>query len=325
MDLKDLANYSSELEKAFGITSTQMGLLLELLNKRKIAQPVMAFKAGTANMAKPGKKPFVFVEEEKGSFFFYNLQFPMLKKDIQPKLKGVEKALKKAADTEKEVLEAQKVFLELLLERIKKKKWLATSGRMAWKNTNANTQECFMSLEGKIEGPHKSSLDVALSKLDYDFTDKNGNLLRILGSTVTGESTEETTSEGEENTDTSSPSEGSTSSKGQEKRAQQLGKIDGGIGKMEAAVGRVSKEKLLPNIEKYELALAKLREEALADGTIDEKEQKAIDKAEEALAAIKAQVETGDADRTAKRAQNKAKIKKYKAQLDKLAKKLGIR
>ena len=82
MEVKDLSSHSPALEKAFGMSNSQIALLLELLQKKKIAKPLMAFKASAANIAKPGKKPFVFVEEEKGSFFFYNLAFPMLKKDI---------------------------------------------------------------------------------------------------------------------------------------------------------------------------------------------------------------------------------------------------
>ena len=148
------------------------------MGKKKIAKPDVAFKASIANMAKPGKKPFLFVEEEKGSFFFYNLDFGMLKKDIGPKLRKVEKTLKSAKDDEKELLEAQVTFLSLCLDRIKKKKWLATSGQIAYKHTDLKSNECFMSLEGKIEGPRKSDLHMILT--DLDFKDKNGNILRIL-------------------------------------------------------------------------------------------------------------------------------------------------
>ena len=327
MELKDLASHSATLEKAFGMTSSEVSLFLELLNKKKIAKPIMAFKASAANMAKPGKKPFVFVEEEKGSYFFYNLAFPMLKKDIQPKLKEVEKSLAKAKDEDKEALEAQQVFLEALLDRIKKKKWLATSGKMAWKSTNDTTKECFMNVEGKVEGQRKSTMDVALAQLGYDFADKNGNLLRFIGSSNQEAQVEAATTVSEESTDTTT-AEPSTDDSGRKKRGQQLNKIDAGITKMQDAAGRVSNDKLLPNMEKYEQALAKLRTEAEADGTVDETERAEIEKAEEALAALRQQVEQGEdaaTGRDAKKAQNKAKIEKYKAQLDQLAKKLGIR
>ncbi|MGH1339364.1 MAG: hypothetical protein ACRBFS_24810 [Aureispira sp.] len=310
MELKNLISHSSTLEKAFGMSSAQVKLMLELLTKRKIAKPLLAFKASAANIAKPGKKPFVFVEEEKGSYFFYNLDFPMLKKDIRPKVKEVKKALRKAKEGDKEGLEAQEVFLEALFDRVKKKKWSATSGKIAWSNTNAETQECFMSLEGKVEGARKSTMDVVLAQLGYDFADKNGHLLRIIGSTTS----EDTTVEPE-----------ASKGKGSQERAQEVGDINRTISKIRQAIGRVSKEKLLANIDKYERALAKLKEEADADGNRAEEERKAIAKTEEALTAVRQEIENATEDRAVTKARNKAKIKKYKAQLDKLAQKLGIR
>ena len=326
MELKDLAGHSSALAPVLGVTPAQVNLMLEFLGKKKIAKPDVEFKASVPNMAKPGKKPFLFVEEEKGSFFFYNCDFRMLKKDIEPKLKKAEKSLKSAKDGEKELLEAEVAFLSLCLDRIKKKKWLATSGKIAYKSTNSETNECFMSLEGKVEGPRKSSMHTVLAELD--FKDKNGNILRVLGG-LEDKVVEETTGEQvEEKIDNNGVEDKNTPTREEQIRAKKLEKMENGIGQMAGVVGRAPKDKLLPNIEKYELALAKLKEEANADGTITKEEQEAIDKAEQALKAVREQVESGSTDtneRTVQRAKNKAKIRKYKAQLDQLAKRLGIR
>ena len=323
MELKDLASHSATLEKAFGMTSSEVSLFLELLNKKKIAKPIMAFKASAANMAKPGKKPFVFVEEEKGSYFFYNLAFPMLKKDIQPKLKEVEKSLAKAKDEDKEALEAQQVFLEALLDRIKKKKWLATSGKMAWKSTNDTTKECFMNVEGKVEGQRKSTMDVALAQLGYDFADKNGNLLRFIGSSnqeaqVEEENSNPTTEETATNTDSSSENTAAAKAR-QEKR----NKLDKGIATMDKAVGKVSKVTLSEKLATYEAALVKLKEEANADGTIDETERAEITAMEEKIADLKVNINENGAmmvgERRAKVNQNLGIIREKIAEILKAA------
>jgi hypothetical protein len=246
----------------------------------------------------------------------------MQKKDINPKLSQVQKQLHKAKDEEKEALQAQELFLSTLLDRIKKKKWLATSGKMAFKNTNVETKECFMTLEGKVEGKRKSTMDVALSQLGYDFEDKNGNLLRFVSAATPVEQKEQTQEESVGN------AEEAAKDVDKRKRAVQLTKIGSGIEKMDQAQAKVSKDKLTPNIEKYERALEQLKKDALADGEIEDSERQEIEKAETALSALKEKIERGtdtNQERAQVKARNKAKVRKYKAQLDKLAKQLGIR
>ncbi|MFK7796050.1 MAG: hypothetical protein AB8E82_01255 [Aureispira sp.] len=266
MELKDLAGHSTALAPALGMNPAQLNLMLEFLGKKKIAKPDVEFKASIANMAKPGKKPFLFVEEEKGSFFFYNLAFPMLKKDVEPKLKKAEKTLKTAKEGEKELLEAQVTFLSLLLDRIKKKKWLATSGKIAYKRTSSETNECFMSLEGKVEGPRKSSLHTVLA--DLDFKDKNGNILRVLGGSE--EEVVSTKGTNEDTTGNNQVEDNSQSEQEKAKRKARRDKMEKGLNDMEPLVGKAPKAKLEAQIQKYEDFLVKMKEEANADGQIDE-------------------------------------------------------
>jgi hypothetical protein len=275
MELKDLAGHSAALAPVLGITSAQLNLMLEFLGKKKIAKPDVEFKASVPNMAKPGKKPFLFVEEEKGSFFFYNCDFRMQKKDIEPQLKKAEKALKSAKDGEKELLEAQVTFLTLCLDRIKKKKWLATSGKVAYKNTNSETSECFMSLEGKVEGPRKSSMDAVLAELD--FKDKNGNILRIqtgTSDTDTGTDTVQDTATEEETTTRSTPNP---------KHQRQVEQLIQGLAKIKAVIGSVAPQKLTQKVEHIQGLLDNIIEEAEADGQLDDTEKADFDRIQAAI------------------------------------------
>lgn len=269
MELKDLAGHSAALAPALGITPAQLNLMLEFLGKKKIAKPDVEFKASIANMAKPGKKPFLFVEEEKGSFFFYNCDFRMQKKDVEPLFKKAEKNLKTAKDGDKELLEAQVTFLSLCLDRIKKKKWLATSGKIAYKSTNAETKECFVSLEGKVEGPRKSSMDAVLAELD--FKDKNGNILRIqTANTDTG------TNDGTEDETTSS----STPNKKHQRQVEQL---TAGLAKIREVIGRATPQKLTQKVEHIQGLLDNIIKETEADGLLDDTEKADFDRIQAAI------------------------------------------
>lgn len=323
MELKDLLGHVPALATAFGMTTAQVNLILEFLAKKKIAKPDVEFKASIANMAKPGKKPFLFVEEEKGSFFFYNLDFPMLKKDIEPKLKKAEKALKTAKDGEKENLEAQVAFLSLCLDRIKKKKWLATSGKMVFTRVDSTTNECFMNLTGKVEGPRKSTLHTVLSELD--FKDKNGNILRI----NTTDTTEQDTSE-------ENPNDPNDTVQEDDKEAQQrslvrnkkVETIKGNLPKLQQAVGIADAAKVQANIDKYQQLLQDVIKEANADGVVTEEEQQNIDEVRRELQKMTQHLERLDGRKIKLVPKNKAKVvermKRSNQRLKEIADRLGI-
>ncbi|MFK7797404.1 MAG: hypothetical protein AB8E82_08115 [Aureispira sp.] len=318
MELKDLAGHVPALATAFGVTAAQVNLMLEFLGKKKIAKPDVEFKASIANMAKPGKKSFLFVEEEKGSFLFYNCEFPMQKKDIEPKLKKAEKALKTAKDGEKTSLEAQVTALSLFLDRIKKKKWLATSGKIAFDRVNAETSECFMKLAGKVEGPRKSSLHTVLAEVD--FKDKNGNILRI--------STKDTSEE-----DSNDPTE---TVQEDDKAAQKRGllrnkkveTIQGNLPKLQQAVGVADAEKVQANIDKYQQLLEEVIAEANADGVVTKEEQQNINKVRRELKKMTQHLERLGGRKIKLTPKNKAKVvdrmEKSKARLREMADRLGI-
>lgn len=317
MELKDLAAHTATLATALGMTSAQVDLMLEFLGKKKIAKPDVAFKASIANMAKPGKKNFLFVEEEKGSFFFYNLDFPMLKKDIQPKLKKAEKSLKFAKEGDKLALEVEVAFLTACLDRIKKKKWLATSGKIAYKESKAETKECFMDLTGKIEGPRKSSMDSVLSKLD--FKDKNGNILRIIGTnTPIGLGTP---TESIQEDDTAKQQKNLV-------RNKKIEAIKGNLPKLQQAVGIADAEKVQANINKYQKLLEDLIKEANADGVVTKEEQQSINEARGELNKMTQHLERLDGRKIKLTPKNKAKVvermKKTDQRLQKIAKRFGI-
>jgi hypothetical protein len=72
-----------------------------------------------------------------------------------------------------------------------------------------------------------------------------------------------------------------------ENRAAKLAIMIENVGKMEKVVGTTSKEKLEPNLLKYEAALEQLIKAAQAEGVVDKKEQASIDELKAALEGLK--------------------------------------
>ena len=102
------------------------------------------------------------------------------------------------------------------------------------------------------------------------------------------------------------------------------------VGKMEKVVGTTSKEKLEPNVLKYEAALAQLIKTAQADGVIDKKEQASIDELKAALENLRKSMDENNATPQGKKLteEQKDKIKenmtKISARLDAIVTKLGL-
>ena len=305
MELKDLDAKADLLASSLGIDSANTKLLLELLSSKRVTKPELKFKAGAAKLKVAGKRPFVYVREEKGSFMFLGLDFPMMKKHVEPKLKAVEKALKKAKESEKEGLELQQAFYTALFDRVKKKKLVATSGKLLVKKLDPTTKECFMTLEGKVEGEDKGSLEQIFAETDY--AAKNGEILRMYNpnSTEVSEDTDTTTETTEEETTDTTTLEANRA-----KRNGQMTKMQEGITKMDQVKDRAPQDKLNANIAKYEEALRKLIAEAQRDGVIDEEEQAQIDELQTQLNALKEAVEqSSDNPNTGKRVTPEARAK----------------
>ena len=115
-----------------------------------------------------------------------------------------------------------------------------------------------------------------------------------------------------------------------EDRAVKLALMKENVGKMEKAVGTTPKEKLEPNVLKYEAALAQLIKTAQADGVIDKKEQASIDELKAALENLRKSMDENNATPQGKKLteEQKDKIKenmtKISARLDAIVTKLGL-
>lgn len=115
-----------------------------------------------------------------------------------------------------------------------------------------------------------------------------------------------------------------------EDRASKIALMKENVGKMEKAVGTTSKEKLEPNVLKYEAALAQLTKAAQADGVIDKDEQASIDELKAALESLKKSMNENNAAPQGKKLteEQKGKIKenmtKINARLEAIVKNLGL-
>lgn len=328
IELKDLGGKIDVLAKGLGIDTANTGLLVELLQNKRITKPEQKFKSGTTKLKVAGKQPFVYVKEEKGSFMFLGLDFPMMKKHVEPKLKAVKKALEKAKEAEKESLEVQVAFFTALFDRVKKKKLVATSGKMMLKEIDKSTNECFMSLEGKVEGDDKGVLgDIFLAT---DYAAKNGEILRMYNPGTSSSSsdmssnkedkTEEDKGDNKEDKDTANLAAN------KQKRSGQMTKMEEGIGKMNQAKDSLPKDKMDANIAKYQAALDKLIAEAKKDGVIDADEQAQIDSLQKALNDLKDAVasNTGKKITPEQRVKIKENIGKINARLEAMVKALKL-
>jgi hypothetical protein len=103
------------------------------------------------------------------------------------------------------------------------------------------------------------------------------------------------------------------------------------VGKMEKAVGTTPKEKLEPNVQKYEAALEQLTKAAQADGVIEKEEQASIVELKTALENLRKSMDENNATPQGKKLTEEQKVKikenmeKINARLAAIAKNLGIR
>jgi hypothetical protein len=115
-----------------------------------------------------------------------------------------------------------------------------------------------------------------------------------------------------------------------EDRASKIALMKENVDKMEKAVGTTSKEKLEPNVLKYEAALAQLTKAAQVDGVIDQKEQASIDELKAALENLKKSMNENNAAPQSKKLTEEQKVKikenmtKINARLEAIVKELGL-
>jgi hypothetical protein len=223
MDISKLTGADkTAIAKLSGISVANIDLLIMLATTYKIPQAEIKFKNSVGKLSKAGKRPFVFVREAKGSYFFVDMNFPMMKKDLIPKQSEIKKLLAKAKEAEKPGYEAYLCFVETLLDRVKKKKMIATYGAMKLHKTEG--KKCFMNLAGKIQGADKANLHTLINPMNL--MSKPGDFLQFVDPSQVAPDTdgEETTTTGEETTttgdgtsDTTAPGMGESSP-----RVQQL-------------------------------------------------------------------------------------------------------
>jgi hypothetical protein len=116
-----------------------------------------------------------------------------------------------------------------------------------------------------------------------------------------------------------------------ENRAAKLAMMIENVGKMEKALGTTSKDKLEPNLLKYEAALEQLIKAAQADGVIEKEEQASIVELKTALENLRKSMDENNATPQGKKLTEEQKVKikenmeKINARLAAIAKNLGIR
>lgn len=293
------------IAKLAKIDTQQVEGLITMATAYKMPKAETVFKGSVAKLDKKTKRAFTFVEEAKGSYFFVDMEFPLLKKDLQPKLKEVEKLLKKAKEQEKAGLEAYKTFIDALLDRVLKKKMVATYGNM--KFSKSEDGKCYMVPVGKVQGARKASLHEVVNPLNL--TSKTGHTICFLdpkeASKASAETEEETTGKEEEtanaeaNTDTAADKTEKTTNKTSARYKKLTGAFDKIKGKLsEWKSEKDSKKKmntvkpLLKNVEK----LLEHVNEFIAKGNISDSDESGAEDLKEKLESYKSTLSQMDSN-----------------------------
>jgi len=137
--------------------------------------------------------------------------------------------------------------------------------------------------------------------------------------------------EGETASETETASELNPKKEAQKKDlAAKIALMKENVGKMEKVVGTTSKEKLEPNLLKYEAALEQLIKAAQAEGVVDKKEQASFDELKAALENLKKSMNENNAAPQGKKLTEEQKVKikenmtKINARLEAIVKELGL-
>ena len=187
------------------------------------------------------------------------------------------------------------------------------------------------------DGKPEVTLDVVKGALGVDliqtaglslFNDKIGMGLKVVGA-AGADASADTAETSADTVDAAADDKGTKKEANKAKRAAKQAKMKEGVAKMDAVKDTASADKLAGNIAKYEAALAKLIEEAKADGEVDADEQKGIDELTTALNDLKAGVSKGDGAKAKKltpekRAKMSENMKKMTERLDAIMAKLNI-
>jgi hypothetical protein len=207
MELKNLKSKVPDLAKEFNIDSTIMTGLLELIEKGKIAKPEKLFKDAAPKLNVTGYHEFTYLNMGKKKYFFFGATCP-LGNELSSKLSKVEKELPKSKDKQKELLEAQKLFLEEFALFTKKAKGYASGSiKYARSKEDEGVETCFMEVKkGFTVGKEtkKKTLADDVNNIGYLLKAKNGQIMAF--EPTTEEITEENDSTASVNSDNSTTS-----------------------------------------------------------------------------------------------------------------------
>ena len=178
MDISKLTGADmAAIAKLAGIEVGHVQGLITMATAQKMPRAEVIFKGSVGKLDKKNKRFFTFVKEAKGSFFFVDMNFPMLKKDLLPRQKNIEKQLATAKEADKPAWQAYKTFVDALVDRvITKKKMSATYGSMKFAKNEGG--KCFMYPVGKVQGADKANLHAVVNPLNL--TSKTGHTICFL-------------------------------------------------------------------------------------------------------------------------------------------------
>jgi len=180
MELKDLKSKIADLAKGLNIDTITMFGLLELLEKGKIAKPEKLFKDSAPKLNVTGYSEFAYLNMGKKKYFFFGSSCP-LGSELISKTSKVEKEFSKSKGKQKELLEAQKLFLEELAQFTKKAKGYAYGSiKYARSKEEDGVETCFMEVKkGFSVGKEtkKKTLADDVNHIGYALKAKNGQIM----------------------------------------------------------------------------------------------------------------------------------------------------
>ncbi|MFK7798547.1 MAG: hypothetical protein AB8E82_13930 [Aureispira sp.] len=181
MDISKLTGADmAAIAKLANIEAGHVQGLITMATAQKMPRAEVIFKGSVGKLDKKNKRFFTFVKEAKGSFFFIDMNFPMLKKDLLPRQKNIQKQLATAKEADKPAWQAYKTFIDALVDRVvTKKKMSATYGSMKFAKNESG--KCFMYPVGKVQGADKANLHAVVNPLNL--TSKTGHTICFLNPT----------------------------------------------------------------------------------------------------------------------------------------------
>lgn len=181
MDISKLTGADmAAIAKLANIEAGHVQGLITMATAQKMPRAEVIFKGSVGKLDKKNKRFFTFVKEAKGSFFFIDMNFPMLKKDLLPRQKNIQKQLATAKEADKPAWQAYQTFIDALVDRVvTKKKMSATYGSMKFAKNESG--KCFMYPVGKVQGADKANLHAVVNPLNL--TSKTGHTICFLDPT----------------------------------------------------------------------------------------------------------------------------------------------